>query len=114
MKLTELTKPYMTWKFETINKVKSLFEELNSKLPDIEAKISYSTLNENILVTKDLEDNIQKETYVLKASVNNKRFEYKHVLKEEDDLANIREKAWQNYEAFKYEIEQLKQKEEIK
>lgn len=108
MKLTELTKPYMTWKMEFEQKFKNLFNELDNILPQIETKLSYSSLDESIVVEKSIEGNIQKEIYILKAAKDGKKFEYKHELSENDELSEIRNIAWTQKEAWEYSIEQTK------
>jgi len=104
----ELFKPYMTWGFESLTKTKNLFKDLSETFPEIDTKITISSIDESIITEKDIEGNEIKETYVLKSSQNNKKFEYKHTLKEEDDIHDIREKAWENLEAWKFSIEQQK------
>jgi hypothetical protein len=106
--IKELTKPYMKWGFESITKTKNLFKELSKTFPEIEPKINFSSIDESILTEEDIEGNEFKRTYILKSSQNNKKFEYKHSLKEEDDIHDIREKAWENLEAWKFSIEQQK------
>lgn len=109
MKLTELSKPYTDWKIKAIEKSRSLTKELMDLFPEIDTKISYSSLDENILITKTVEGNIEKEIYILKASEGGSKFDYKHELSENDDLEKIRERAWIQLDAWKYKINEKQQ-----
>ncbi len=108
MKLTELAKPYMKWVNQGIEGAKHLYNELETQFPQIETKLSYSSLDESILVEKSIEGNTYKETYLLKTTKDGKKFEYKHELTDEEDLSDIRNKAWTQKEAWEYSIEQQK------
>lgn len=106
MKLTELAKPYMIWKTEAITRAKNLYKELEDTFPLMDVKTSFSTLDENIISEKDISGNISKETYFLKASKNGQKFQYKHELSDNEDINDIRNKAWVQKEAWEYSIEQ--------
>lgn len=106
--IKELAKPYMKWGVESLTKTKNLFKELSEDFPEIDTKITFSSIDESILTEEDIEGKEFKRTYILKSAQNGKKFEYKHTLKEEDDIHDIREKAWENLEAWKFSIEQQK------
>lgn len=108
MKIKELAKPYMKWVNQGIEGAKHLYNELEANFPQIDTKLSYSSLDESIVVEKSIEGNIQKQIYVLKAAKDGKKFEYKHELSENDELSEIRNKAWTQKEAWEYSIEQTK------
>lgn len=108
MKLKELAKPYMKWVIQGIEGAKHLYNELEANFPQIDTKLSYSSLDESILVEKSIEGNISKETYLLKTTKDGKKFEYKHELTDDEDLNDIRNKAWTQKEAWEYSIEQTK------
>ena len=75
MKIKELAKPYMKWVNQGIEGAKHLYNELEANFPQIDTKLSYSSLDESIVVEKSIEGNIQKEIYLLKAAKDGKKFD---------------------------------------
>lgn len=100
------------WSFEPITSSKNLFNEINAIIPDIDVKTSYGSLDESIITEKDIDGNELKTTYILKASENGKKFEYKHLIQEETDIDKVRNIAFTQLDAWKFKIEQNKTNKE--
>jgi hypothetical protein len=95
---------------EFIQPAKNLYKEVFSKMPELEFKTSISTLDEFITTESTIEGIEFKKIYTLKANIDGNRFNYKHTVKEEDDLDFIKSNALKNYDAWKLNIEQNKNK----
>jgi hypothetical protein len=106
MKVKQLAKPYMKWFNQGITGAKHLYKELIDSFPEVDAKINSSTLDEHITTEKSIDGKTLKETYFLKASKNGQKFQYKHELSDNEDINDIRDKAWVQKEAWEYSIEQ--------
>lgn len=107
MRIVELISRFEDWKVQGIKGSKNMYKELEELVPMIETKLGFSSLDEGLTIDQSLEGNINKETYYLKAHENGKKYSYIHELKNEDNLDEVRNNAWKQYEAWK----ELKNKE---
>lgn len=103
-----IIKPYMKWQMSKIDNSVNYFDVLNELIPDWEAKVYKSTVDEVIVTETDLNGTELRTSYVLKATKNGSKFEYKHELKETDDIAQIRDLAWIQKEAWEFKMNENK------
>ncbi len=95
---------------EFIQPAVNLYKEVFSKMPELEFKTSVSTLDEFITTESTFEGKEYKKIYTLKAGIDNNKFNYKHTLKEDEDLDFVKQNALKQYDVWKAEIESNKNK----
>lgn len=82
----------------------NLYKELEEEIPTIETKIGFASLDECILEEKDIDGNIVNVTYLLKRSINGKKFKYERTLDELTTIEDVRSNAWKNLDSWELRI----------
>lgn len=103
-------KNYMKLDVEFIQPAKNLYKEFFQNMPELDFKTSVSTFDEFITTESTFEGKEYKKVYTLKAGIDNNKFNYKHTLKEDEDLDFVKQNALKQYDVWKAEIEQNKNK----
>ena len=103
-------KPYMKLDVEWLTPAKNWYKDLLNKIPELEFKTSISTLDEFIIIETTFDGVETKKVYNLKAGIDNNKFNYKHTIKENDDLDFVKSNALKQYDIWKSELETNKNK----